>query len=91
MEVIYLFEHISYSIGWYAMAIKVYKANLLESIDDLVCFRGVENSTNPVDGSDTPAVWRFSDKEAALRYLEKSISGMRNVASDFTSCNKESS
>jgi len=38
---------------------------------------------------DIPAVRRFSDKEVASRYFEKSISGMRNVESDFTSYDKE--
>ena len=32
-----------------------------------------------------PAVLRFSDREVACRYFEKSINGMRKVESDLTS------
>lgn len=35
-----------------------------------------------------PAVWRFSDSDVASLYLEKSINGIRNVESDFTSYSK---
>ena len=66
------------------MAGEVYKTDFLEPIDNLVWLKWViDRSSGQLNLWIIPAVRRFSDKEVACLYFEKSMSGMRNVESDL--------